>query len=275
MQTASFFSHDLRQVASWFLRRSGLVSVAFAMLVLAPQPGCGEADDKTTGTRVTHALNVALEGEKAFDTSLGWSVQVDAFAVSIGGVSLFTGAPSSIYAQRSGGNSVGSSWFKSVWAHPGHYEPGTTLAEMLTPSSVDVLVGGKVGEALGVSGSYRSGTVYFGTGATTGPLARALGNNKMRISGVAKRGAEAKAFAFEATEADLTDATKRAEIVGCLFKEEAVEKSGTVTLTISAKRVLDQVEFEKLSEPLRESAGFRGFLFGARGGSAYRFAFKP
>jgi hypothetical protein len=271
MQTAPCFRH----VASWFLRSSGLASVALAMLVLAPQPGCGEADDKTTGVRVTHAINVALEGEKTFDTSLGWSVQVQAFAVSIGGVSIFTGSPSSIYAQRSGGNSAGGSWFKRAWAHPGHYEPGTTLAEMLTPSSVDLLVGGKVGEASGVSGSYRSGTVYFGTGATTGPLAGALGTNKMRISGVAKRGSDEKAFAFEATEADLTDATKRAEIVGCLFNEANVLRSGTVTLAISAKRILDQVEFEKLDEPLRDSKGFRGFLFGARGGAAYRFSFTP
>jgi hypothetical protein len=271
------------------LRRVCTLALSMACVWLAPGSaaltGCSSEPDTTTGKRVQHQTQIVNPDAAAFTTGMGWEVKLTKFNLAVGGIYIFDGAPI-VLAGRSPRQSQGPSqgqsaapglpFIKSAWAHPGHYAAGSAKADMTQPTSVDLLAGTQMlGTASGVSGSYRSATMYFGKGAPQGPQVKELGAAYVVAEGTAKKGADEKPFRFEVTEDDLKNAIGTAGIDGCKFDEVDVQSSGTVVLTVGVKQLFEQVEFETAGISTRDTRAFRGFVFGLRGGSPYRFSFKP
>jgi hypothetical protein len=239
--------------------------------------GCSDTSDTTTGKRLTHQTQVTNPDGPNFVTGMGWEVKLSKFYVSIGGVYVFDGAPI-VLAGRSPSPKPAAtpSFIQTAWAHPGHYAAGTAKADMTQATSVDLLAAAQIlGTATGVSGIYRSATMYFGQGTPQGPLAKDLGTAFVLAEGTAKKGMDEKAFRFEVTEADLNNSVGTAGIDGCRFDEADVQNNGTIVLSIGVKQMFEQVEFETADPLVKNSRAFRGFVFGLRGGAPYRFSFKP
>ena len=236
--------------------------------------GCSEAPN-TGGERVTLATRVELE-EKArapFTTGLGWEVTIDEAYVSIGELRYFEGDP--VTAWR---------WLEieSAHAHPGHYQEGGAVGEMLEPTSVDLLAS-PVETALGkgVTGVASSARFSFHA-PPTGPASSALSGSVVRVVGTATKDALVRPFAVSALEADVLDTEGLPQVEGCTFENGGVDAGGTVVLEVRPSVWLDQVDFSLVAEsaggaPVELPPGeipHKGFVRGLEKAAAYGFSFR-
>lgn len=149
-------------------------------------------------------------------------------------------------------------------AHPGHYVPGESLAEVLSPTTVDLAkrepLSWDVAQA--VTGSYGSAQLELG-GA--------------RISGVASRSDQTLRF-------DTGSFTPRGAITAIRFEHELATDPGRMVLSIDLGVLLSRIEFDKaLAAPSAEgvtrfdraSPAFNGFERGVTDTSSYRFTWQP
>lgn len=126
--------------------------------------GCG--DDTTGRSRVRYDVR-ARGVDTTFTTSRGWTVQIAEARVSLGALRWYEGPP--IFALRWWERALGVS---VAHAHPGHYEPGAALADMLTPRVVDLSAGAvALGTADGVTGAAQSVHLELRPAPTTGDTA--------------------------------------------------------------------------------------------------------
>src|SRR4051812_20424048 len=175
----------------------GLASSGAGLCGAVLLEGCGSSS--TGGDRVTLATRIELEAgaQSAFTTGAGWSVTLTRVLLATGSLYYFDGAPPLVtrpvrhdweYAQRFLGLS-------SAHAHPGHYQAGNALGQMLEPWSTDLMAGATelaVGD--GVTGTYRSARFSFGS-PPVGPLARQLAGHVVLSEGsAAKDGQETRTF---------------------------------------------------------------------------------
>jgi len=253
--------------------------VLSALSALALGCGDGTTTDATSGKRVTFEVRVA-QAPKTFTSKQGWEVSLTKAQLSTGalyfydGEILFSRAPKPRLTPLD--VLLGS---KVAYAHPGHYVPGESKGQFLTPSSVDLLASGNaLGTGEGVSGLVRSATFSFGS-PPAGPLASSLGAYLVVLEGTGKKGSETRAFLAEIDAADLVDAKGKPQIEGCPYAEANVQGDGTVTLTVDVPAWFDQVELELLPStptPAKMADVPKAQLVRSmKGADRYRFAFTP
>ncbi len=152
-----------------------------ALLLAVPALEACSADDTTSGKRVVLRTRIELSSPSAvsFENGLGWHVTLERALIATGKLGYFDGVPP--LAQRGPAPSLGGQPLRPVlgelfglglaWAHPGHYQAGNALGEMLEPWSIDLLDGeSELGDGDGVTGTYRSARFSFGSPAR-GPFA--------------------------------------------------------------------------------------------------------
>lgn len=261
-------------------RRALLVSSAAVALLAAElglglfASGCSEAPE-TGGKRVTLATRVTLEAaaRAPFSTSLGWQITLDAAYVSIGELRYFEGDP--VTAWR---------WIeiRSAHAHPGHYQEGGAIGEMLEPASVDLfstptdLAGGE-----GVTGVASSARFTFHA-PPVGPAASALGGAIARVIGIAEKDGLVRPFAVSAAESDVLDSDGLAQVEGCTFANGTIDGDGTVIVEIRPTVWLDQIDFSVVPESSDGAAvelvagelPHKAFVRGLKKAAAYEFSFS-
>jgi hypothetical protein len=249
--------------------------------------GCGTGD--TGGKRIVLETRVVVAGDDAgtFLTGRGWTVTPSRILLGSGPLYYFDGAPP--FARRVEPpllERVVRRFFtiKEAHAHPGHYQPGDALGQMLQPYTEDLL-GGAVDlpSGSGVTGTYRSGRFSFAE-VPAGPGAGELGGHAAIVRGRAEKdGEEPREFVAVADFADIARSQTNAEVSGCVFEEADVGGDGTVTVTVRPHVWFDLVDFSEVdpgseAEPATFEAGSRprvAFAQGLAQLSAYSFAFAP
>ncbi len=242
------------------------------------------SSDSTGGKLVVLHTRVVVDtvAESEFETALGWRVRLSEARVSAGPFYYFDGAPPLVLRRPS------NDWrfaqllgIGVAHAHPGHYQAGNAMGQMLDSASIDLLGGGSdLPDGEGVSGTYRSARFTFAT--PSGKGAPALGGHVALAVGSADKDGETSRF-FRAF-ADLSQIEKsaaQAHIDGCEFSEVDVASDGTVTVTVNPKIWFDLVDFTdaeagSASAPADLPQGSQpqlAFVLGTTQLSAYKFAF--
>jgi hypothetical protein len=263
------------------------LSVAVALIAASALLGCGT--EGTGGKRVTLKTRVVLADDAAgaFVTERGWSVTPRRILVGSGPLYYFDGVPP--FARRAEPPSLrrlvrGFFSIKEAHAHPGHYQPGNALGQMLEPYTEDLLQGVvDLPAGSGTTGTYRSGRFSFAEVAEGPEVEELEGHSALVLGRAEKDGEEPREFLAVADFADIAKSQTNAEVSGCTFEETAVEGDGTVTVTVHPHVWFDLVDFADVepgteSEPTTFESGSRpraSFAQGLAQLSAYTFSFSP
>ncbi len=262
---------------------AGVALVAGALGGAVLLEACGaDSSDSTGGHRVTlHTRLEMAEGGAEFVTAAGWSVKLDKVALQAGPFYYFDGAPPLALRSTRGHSEVAQRWLGLgiAHAHPGHYEPGNALGQMLESSFVDLLEGAvTLPDGDGITGTYRSARFGFyapGTLGAAGVLAVAVG--------VAEKEGEApRAFRASAMAADIAKTATEGHVDGCEFDEVTVESDGTVTVVVAPHVWFELVDFSLVEpgtseEPSTFAEGSQphvAFTQGLAQLSAYHFSYS-
>ncbi len=223
------------------------------LLLFTALLGCGG----TTGRRVV--LHTELEtdvgADRTFVTSLGWTVTLDAAAVSTGALYYYDGEPAFTEARPGPVDRffAALSPIQVAYAHPGHYLAGNAKGQVLSPYSVDLLGGAAMlPDGEGISGEYRSATFSFAS-PTEGPALSTLDGHVAIARGTATLDGRMVHFAADADLADIERTAKDGQVTGCVFSETDVEEDGTVTVTVRPKVWFNLVDFAELPEGSAEA----------------------
>ncbi len=282
-----FFSLAARRLAAFFGRTlSGLALAASALGVAVALEACG-ADSDTGGQRVV--LHTRLELADGADavrvTAAGWTVKLTKALIATGPFYYFDGAPPLALQSKERGWQLAQGWLGlgTAHAHPGHYQAGNALGQMLESASVDLL-GGTVTlpDGDGVTGTYRSARFSFLT-PPAGAHAAELDGYAALAEGVAEKGGEEpRAFRATATLEEIAKSAEQGHVEGCEFQEISVVGDGTVTILVEPRIWFDLVDFSQL-EPgtsaapteLEEGTQPRvAFTQGLAQLSAYHFSYE-
>jgi hypothetical protein len=247
---------------------------------------CSSSPNDTTGGKLV-LLHTRVEGDEiataTFTSAVGWDVTLTRALVSAGPFYYFDGAPPLVLRERHENWQYAARFLGLgiAQAHPGHYQAGNAMGQMLKSASIDLL-GGSVDlpDGDGVSGVYRSARFTFAE--PSGPGSAALDGHVALAEGKAEKDGENPRF-FRAF-ADLDAIEKSASeghIEGCELEEVDVEDDGTVTVTVNPKIWFDLVDFTE-AEPGRADApadlpdGSQpqiAFVLGTTQLSAYKFKY--
>jgi hypothetical protein len=249
---------------------------------------CSDASDTTGGKRVVLQTRIELEPAETtgFTTGAGWQVTLSRALISSGALYYFDGAPPLVrnearsqgwqYAARFLGLGVAR-------AHPGHYQQGNALGQMLEPFSENLLAGPTaLPDGDGVTGTYRSARFSF-TNPAAGPVAAELGGHVAVVEGVAtKAGEPNRAFRATADFEELAESVADGRVDGCEFVETRVESDGRVVVKVQPSVWFALVDFTKLEATSPPAlAEFPpgtqpriAFAQGLAQLSAYRFSFE-
>jgi len=182
----------------------------------------------TTGEQRT-TFDVQASGRDAGSVVVndaGWSVALDEAVMSLGPVYFFEGDP--LFARRTIIDRLLG--IRVAWAHPGHYEEGDALAQVLDQVEVDLLADAPtpLGLAEGVTGDYRSAQVGI----------RPLDGRSLVVSGTASK------------EADTVEFTARLDldidVEGIAFDHDVDGSPGRVLVGVDVHRFLLMADFTDL-----------------------------
>lgn len=221
----------------------------------AASAACGDAD--TGRGRTAFDLQIA-QAATTFTTSAGYDVQLSEARISIQRVEFFEGDP--LFTRRA------SPWpqlIASAYAHPGHYQEGEALADVLTPLVVD-LTGDPTTSAPGngVTGEYRSARITLAPDPT-------LDGATVSAAGTATKSGVSTTFSG-------TLALDEA-VTGIAVLQSVDVAQGRFTLTVEVPTWLDRVEFDEVgpsSELEPETQPHNAWIRGVRNTSAYTFHFE-
>ena len=263
------------------------LSLAGLMLGAGVQACGSDGKDSTGGKLVVLHTRVSVEdiARGTFTTAVGWNVTLTAARVSAGPFYYFDGAPPLVlrapprdwrFALRLLG--VGT-----AHAHPGQYQSGNEMGQMLESASIDLLGGAAVlPDGDGVSGTYRSARVTFAPPSAED--ASALDGHVASAAGKAEKDGEIRFFRAFADLAAIEKSATLGRIDGCEFAETDVEADGTVTIAVNPKIWFDLVDFTQAEAGSADapadlpdgSQPQRAFVLGTTQLSAYRFSYsKP
>ncbi|HEV8551207.1 MAG TPA: hypothetical protein VGQ57_19300 [Polyangiaceae bacterium] len=260
-------------------------AVVLALVLAAHGLGCSAENQKTAGKRVI--LRTAMSAAPVattFTTGFGWDVTLEAAAVALNGLYYFDGtpptarlqAPRPAWRDRLTGLFIGT-----AWAHPGHYQAGTALGQVMfdEPRALDLFSPpGGLPDGDGVTGTYRSARFVLPPAAPRdavleGHLALAIGTATAHDEPSGKP----VHFKLVADPSDIAQDVNDGAVDGCVFDETNVEGDGTVTFDVKPTVWLNLVDFSKLapgSEDEPTEAHDAGFSQGVAQLSAYHFAFS-
>ncbi|MRG95107.1 hypothetical protein [Polyangium spumosum] len=263
---------------------AGFFLVGLSLAAGALASACGPAE-ATSGKRVALQTRiVADDGINApFVNSYGWSIRLDVAAVSVGPLYYFNGAP--IFSTAAAPTRPGPSFASLLGvgvahAHPGHYQAGDAMGQVLVPSSVDLAKGpADLPPGAGVTGVYRSARFSFEP-TPTGDAKDLLAGHVLVLEGEAQKDTMSRVFRVEADAEDVLDAYGEPRLEGCAFAGAPdVQDDGTITVHVAPSVWLDQAEFDAVPEspdgaPVvlpRDGAAFRAIVRGFKKGSAVTF----
>lgn len=261
----------------------------FALPALVPALEACNGNDTTGGKRVILHTRLELKAAEltSFENGLGWRVTLERAWMATGAFGYFDGVPPltalgttpaapAHLVERFLGVSV-------ALAHPGHYQAGNALGEMLEPSSVELLGGPSVlADGDGVTGTYRSARFTFGS-PPTGAYTAALDGHAAVVEGRAElAGEETRYFRAFADLEELAKIQPEGHIDGCEFDTVNVEDDGTVTVRVDPSVWFDLVDFSVLdpgssdapSEFASDSQPRLAFAQGLAQLSAYEFSYS-
>lgn len=195
--------------------------------------GCGE---DTGPRRTSFPVEVAGRGGQAMSNDHGYTVTLSEARIHLGPVRFFSGEPLFTRAAT-------ESWPWRVarrilgiglaHAHPGHYQQGEALAEVLDAATFDLLATapGPLGQASGVTGAYRSVQVAITKTAD-------LKGHSVLVRGMASKGSHAVDFS---AALDLQE-----EVEGVAFGAQVDGTPGRVRLEVDLSCWVERVDFSLL-----------------------------
>jgi hypothetical protein len=292
-------------------KHSAVALSGVALLLNAVQlTGCS-GSQTTTGKRVsfeTWATADQAELKSGFDTSAGWNVHLEQAFVAFDSFYYFDGEPAfvqntlpvrplrrEIRPASPVDSLLGFLGEGVAHAHPGHYQAGNALGQMLVPGSIDLFATrSELGTGDGVTGRYRSARFTFAE-KIVGSAADALGNHVAVVAGTATRLSARETqsdagsadplqvhFRLFADYADLAKNVTEGAIDGCEFKAANVQGNGSITLTFKPSIWFDLVDFSDVAPgsvdaPTEVPSGNiaqLGFAVGLVQLTAYHFSFS-
>lgn len=247
---------------------------------------CSSDDNRTTGKRIV--LHGSITGDptvrSTLTTGFGWDVTLTKAAITTNGFYYFDGPPPTAMHERpkkSAGERFASLFIGTAWAHPGHYEAGTALGQVVlaAPLTIDLFGAAPIPlpDGEGITGIYRSARFVI---PPNGPGDALLGTHVAIAEGKAVKhdGSTTTPIFFRliADYADVSASIQNGAVDGCVLDEANVTDSGSISLGITAKVWLNLVDFEKIA-PGTEAAPTEtkdpGFSQGVTQLSAYRFTY--
>ncbi len=207
----------------------------------------------TESVRVTFPVEVTAKSEQLTTTS-GWNVTLTSATAELSAIRFFSGDALEVRAPWWRNALVGT-----AYAHPGHYEEGDALGELLAGLTVDLLASEPVawGTADGVTGDIRSQELTFGAGG-------------LSLEGVAEKDGTQVAFAVQHTPSS--------PVSGAKFEHTLTTAKGTAHLQLDLQRILTQVDFAQTgssAEPIDEtSPAWNGYVRGVTSAAAYLTTWK-
>jgi hypothetical protein len=252
---------------------------ALTFLRVTPS-ACGlETTASGQKVRVDIVAKASKESE-SFTNAAGWNVRISKALATTGPLYFYDSAVP--FAQRPPTPSRQEFFsLRSAFAHPGHGSSGSAVAELLTFSSVDLVVGGTLGTAQVVTGTIRSAAFSFSAPAR-GSLAKELGDRAVVLEGTAEKDTARQAFRFDIQLDELGGVGGEATISGCPFEEARVATNGVIELEVKIPLWFDQVDFTNIPSPTEqvpdttESKRARNQLIrGMKAGLGYTFSFTP
>jgi len=255
--------------------------LVFAMpVVVSLLAACGGAES-TAGKRVN--LGTRVEAESlSFANAYGWNVQIERALLAIGPLRYFEGA---VVARRGSPRlDAVQRWFavRAAHAHPGHYEEGGAVGEMLVPASVDLALGPRdLASGEGITGTALSARFSFQS-PPEGEHAADLGTQVVIVEGVATQAAQSRPFRASAGVGDVLEGGVPV-VVGCELVNGAVQSDGVVTLDVRLSVWLDQVDFALVPasgdgskvELDRDENPHKAFVRGLKKAAGYAFSYAP
>jgi hypothetical protein len=259
-----------------------LVGVLFG----AGLQACGSGGEDSTGgklVRLRTRVTVDDVARETFTTSVGWNVTLREARVAAGPFYYFDGAPPLVryapptdwrFATRLLGLGI-------AHAHPGHYQAGNAMGQMLEAANVDLLGGiADLPDGAGVSGTYRSARFSFSSWSAAGS-SELDGHVALAIGKAEKDGEDPHFFRAFADFQMIEKSASLGHVDGCEFSEIDVERDGTVTVTVNPKIWFDLVDFAQAevgrddapAEFPEDSQPQRAFVLGTTQLSAYKFSF--
>ena len=159
------------------------LSLAGLTLGVALQGCSSDGSDSTSGKRVVLHTRVTVDEAALtrFTSALGWEIELSQAAIAAGPFYYFDGVPPLVLQERPTNWQYAARFLglSLAHAHPGHYQPGNAMGQMLESSSLDLLDGvADFPDGDGVSGSYRSARFTLGVSASPMP-------SPARVSGAA------------------------------------------------------------------------------------------
>ncbi|HVK67439.1 MAG TPA: hypothetical protein VM694_23295 [Polyangium sp.] len=266
---------------------AGIFLVGLSIAAGALASACGPAET-TSGKRVALQTRIVADDgiDAPFVNAYGWSIRLSLAAVSVGPLYYFNGAP--IFSASAAPPPPRDRFARFLGlglahAHPGHYQAGDAMGQVLTSSSVDLAQGpADLPPGDGVTGLYRSGRFSYEP-APTGDAKDTLAGHVVVLEGEAQKDTLKRIFRVEADAADVLDAYGEPRLEGCAFEGEPdVQNDGTITIHVAPSVWLDQAEFDAVPESTdgspvvvpRDSLTFRAITRGFKKGSAATFEYS-
>ncbi|MBX3232395.1 MAG: hypothetical protein KIT84_22485 [Labilithrix sp.] len=246
---------------------------------------CSSEESGTTGKRIVMKTTAAGDpsARTTFTTGFGWDVTLTKAAVATSGFYYFDGPPPTAHhrapAKKRG---LGDLFVGTAHAHPGHYQAGTALGQVLlaAPVAIDLFAAAPLvlPDAEAVTGTYRSARFVI---PETPPADTILAGHVALAEGRALKKDDANAtpifFRLVADYADVSESIKNGAVDGCILDEAVVTEAGTVSLAVRPAIWLNLVDFSKIApgtEAAPTEAKDAGFSQGVTQLSAYRFAYS-
>lgn len=192
------------------------------LLLAAACAGTGEQ-------RTSFPLEAAgIDPAEAVTGDLGWTVTLETARMGLGPVYFFEGDP--LFARRTIWDRLLG--IRVAHAHPGHYQQGEALAQLLEAAQVDLMSPSpaRLGTVEGVTGAYRSASVGIHPPAT-GPT--------IELAGTATREDDAVEFVAR-LDLDL-------DVEGIAFEKDVDGSPGRVRIGIDVNRWLLRADFADLA----------------------------
>lgn len=280
-------SRDIVPRPARALRRALLIAGS-AGLLLTAQLAAGAAaagcDSSTTGQRIVLHTRVTAgeEATKPFKNSYGWSIKLTKAYLSVGELYYFDGAPVvAEWSPRRRGGARGFFGIPSAQAHPGHYQEGDAVGQMLTPTTVDLLKETDLPDGDGVTGTYRSARFEFAS-PPGGKLAGDMDGHVVVLEGEATKGDKTRLFHAALDQEHILNADSNPYVEGCIFDEVEVPADGTVLLTVKPSLWFDQLDFSRVPEsmdgkPVDLAEGeipLKAIARGLQKGTGYTFTYE-
>jgi len=262
------------------------LSMTSIALLLACASGCSSTSGSSTAGKRIILHTVAIpSAQSTFTTGFGWDVKVTQAKLSISAFYYFDGPPPTAsfrVPRRSLGERLSNYFIGSAWAHPGHYQPGTALGEVIfaRPIVFDLFSTGpeQLSDGDGVTGIYRSARVVL---PSQPPADSILDGHVAVIEGQALKHGEAAAqpiyFRLIADFADIAMNVNEGAVDGCVLDETTVIDDGTISMSVKPAIWLNLVDFSKIEPGSAErptETRNTGFSQGLTQLSAYHFTFS-